>query len=148
MVIAFKNLAENHPEAELEIVAMEKRGEDKFLLRAKIAEGADKSQLSAEYFQEYNQLKALSQSQQLLLAEKDDHILKLEGMLTTAIQQPKFNIIPQGSVNMTGDRTINTSSGNYNERIEGDYVQGNKYAGQPQSLADAAAEIQTLLRAC
>ncbi|QSJ21156.1 hypothetical protein JYQ62_21770 [Nostoc sp. UHCC 0702] len=40
----------NHPEAELEIVAMEKRGEDKILLRAKTAAGSDKSQLSAEYF--------------------------------------------------------------------------------------------------
>jgi len=34
----------------------------KFLLRAKTAEGADKSQLSAKYFQDYNQLKALSQA--------------------------------------------------------------------------------------
>jgi len=50
------------------------------------------------------------------------------------------------SIDMTGDRTINTSGGNYNERIEGDYVQGNKCAGQPQSLAHAAAEIQTLLK--
>ncbi|NES18255.1 MAG: hypothetical protein F6K41_04820 [Symploca sp. SIO3E6] len=28
---------------------------------------------------------------------------------------------------MTGDRKINTGGGNYNERIEGDYVQGNYY---------------------
>ncbi|MDZ7960321.1 MAG: hypothetical protein RMY34_20970 [Aulosira sp. DedQUE10] len=47
---------------------------------------------------------------------------------------------------MAGDRTINTDGGNYNERIEGNYVQGNYYAaGQPQSLAEAAAEIQKLL---
>ncbi|MHC5720650.1 MAG: pentapeptide repeat-containing protein, partial [Nostoc sp.] len=65
VAIAFKNLAENHPEAELEIVGMEKRGDDKILLRAKTAVGSDKSQLSAEYFDDYNQLKALSQSQQL-----------------------------------------------------------------------------------
>lgn len=38
---------------------MEVRGEDKFLLRAKIAIAAAKSQLSAEYFDTYNQLKTL-----------------------------------------------------------------------------------------
>jgi hypothetical protein len=47
---------------------------------------------------------------------------------------------------MTGERNINTGGGNYNERIQGNYVQGNYYAGeQPQSLADTAAEIQKLL---
>jgi hypothetical protein len=43
VAIAFKNLVENHPEAELEIVAMEKHGNDKFLLRAKTTVGSDKS---------------------------------------------------------------------------------------------------------
>jgi hypothetical protein len=47
---------------------------------------------------------------------------------------------------MAGDRNINTGGGNYNERIDGSYIQGNFYAaGQPQSVADAAAEIQQLL---
>ncbi|BAY43435.1 hypothetical protein SAMD00079811_10150 [Scytonema sp. HK-05] len=45
-----------------------------------------------------------------------------------------------------GGRTINMGSGNYNERIQGNYVQGNYYAGgEKQSLVDAAAEIQKLL---
>jgi len=148
IAISFKRLADNHPEAELEIVAMEKRGNNKFLLRAKTVKGSDKSQLSAEYFEELNRLKVLQQSQQLLLVEKDARIGSLETMITnmmiTALQQPKF--YTQGDTNMTGDRNINTSSGNYNERIQGDYVQGNQYAGQPQSLAEAAAEIQALLK--
>lgn len=37
-------------------------------------------------------------------------------------------------------------SGNYNERIQGDYVQGNKFDGNKQNLAEAAAEIQELLK--
>jgi hypothetical protein len=53
----------------------------------------------------------------------------------------------QGNMKMSGDRNIHMGSGNYNERIQGDYVQGNKYAaGDKQSLADAAAEIQKLLK--
>ena len=48
---------------------------------------------------------------------------------------------------MTGNRYIKTDGGNYNERIEGDYVQAETYyaAGQRQTLAAAAAEIQELL---
>ena len=105
VAIAFKNLAENHPEAELEIVAMEKRGDDKILLRAKTAAGSDKSQLSAEYFDDYNQLKALSQSQQLLLVEKDKRIISLENMVDTALKQPKF--YTQGDTNMSDISGIN-----------------------------------------
>ena len=47
---------------------------------------------------------------------------------------------------MAGDRNIHMGSGNYNERIEGDYVQGNKFDGSKQNLAVAAAEIQALLK--
>jgi aspartokinase len=44
------------------------------------------------------------------------------------------------------NRYINMGSGNYNERIEGNYIQGNYYAaGKSQSLAEVAAEIQKLL---
>jgi uncharacterized protein YjbI with pentapeptide repeats len=105
VAIAFKNLAENHPEAELEIVAMEKRGDDKILLRTKTAADSDKSQLSAEYFDDYNQLKALSQSQQLLLIEKDSYVSDLKNMLTTALGQPKF--YTQGDTNMSDISGIN-----------------------------------------
>nr|WP_292871326.1 pentapeptide repeat-containing protein [Nostoc sp. LPT] len=57
------------------------------------------------------------------------------------------NKVVQGDTTVIGDRNINTGGGNYNERIERDYIQGNYYAaGQPQSLAQAAAEIQQLLK--
>ncbi|MDF5730764.1 MAG: hypothetical protein PUP92_22780 [Rhizonema sp. PD38] len=46
---------------------------------------------------------------------------------------------------MSNGRSINTGGGNYNECIEGNYVQGNYYAAQRQSLAETAAQIQTLL---
>jgi hypothetical protein len=61
--------------------------------------------------------------------------------------QGNNNKVVQGDTTMAGDRNINTGGGNYNERIERDYIQGNYYAaGQPQSLAQAAAEIQLLLK--
>jgi hypothetical protein len=65
-----------------------------------------------------------------------------ERLLLPGIQIDKF----EGKL-MTGDRTINMGSGNYNEKIDGNYVQGNYYAaGEKQSLAEAAAEIQQLLK--
>ncbi len=43
-------------------------------------------------------------------------------------------------------RAINTGGGNYNERIDGNYVQGNYYAAaQQKSIVEAASEIQQLL---
>ncbi|MEH1839719.1 MAG: pentapeptide repeat-containing protein [Nostoc sp.] len=188
IAISFKQLAENHPDAELEIVAMEKRGQDKFLLRAKTAIAADKSYLSAEYFDTYNEIKGLPEREiKLLLEEKDSRIRSLENFVNQALQRPSFysnveqvgtmtnnpggfsidglvggnvnnvqgegNRVFQRDTTMSGDayggklRNINTGGGNYNERIEHDYIQGNYYAaGQPQSLAQAAAEIQLLLK--
>ncbi|MEJ6486928.1 pentapeptide repeat-containing protein [Nostoc punctiforme UO1] len=46
IAISFKQLAENHPDAELEIMAIEKRSENNFLLRAKTVPTANKSQLT------------------------------------------------------------------------------------------------------
>ena len=102
IAISFKKLAENNPDAELEIVAMEKRGEDKFLLRAKTAPEVDKSELSAEYFETYNYLKSLNPSEQVkhLLTElkvkdaeinsQQNQIVSYENMINTALGRPSL----------------------------------------------------------
>jgi hypothetical protein len=42
---------------------------------------------------------------------------------------------------------VNTGGGNFNKHIQGSYIQGNYYAaGKPQSLVEAAAEIQALIK--
>ncbi len=67
------------------------------------------------------------------------------------IRNPSKSLFPphskENKASMSGNgRTINMGSGNYNEKIQGNYVQGNYYAGgEKQSLVDAAAEIQKLL---
>jgi uncharacterized protein YjbI with pentapeptide repeats len=91
IAISFKELAEKHPEAELEIVAMEKRGGDKFMLKVATAPDANHSELNAEYFDTYNEIKALAPRElQALLAEKDSRISSLENMIATALQRPSF----------------------------------------------------------
>ncbi|MBW4429619.1 MAG: pentapeptide repeat-containing protein [Nostoc desertorum CM1-VF14] len=92
IAISFKHLAENHPDAKLEIVAMEKRGQDKFLLLAKTAATSDKSKLSTEYFDTYNDIKGLTEQEiKIFCGEKDDRIRSLETMVMTALQSPQFD---------------------------------------------------------
>ncbi|MDJ0696485.1 pentapeptide repeat-containing protein [Mastigocoleus sp. MO_188.B34] len=138
IAISFKELAENNPDAELEIVAMEKRGKDKFLLRAKTAPLADKSQLSAEYFEIYNQVKALAEKEvQTLMAEKDNRIRSLENFVNTALKSPSsysntqieevsnMNNNPGGlSVGGNVGGNVNNVQGDNNRAVQGDNNQG------------------------
>ncbi|MHC5914813.1 MAG: pentapeptide repeat-containing protein [Nostoc sp.] len=123
IAISFKQLAENYPDAELEIVGMEKRGEDKFLLRAKSAVTADKSELSAEYFDTYNKIKALPEREiKLLLAEKDNQIRKLEDFVTTALERPSFYSQIYANTNIVENKSsISGSNINFNISTESEF---------------------------
>ena len=145
IAIAFKELAETNPEAELEIVALEKRGDDKILLRAQTAITANKSELSRKYFINYNQIKSLAEKEiQALISEKDSRIRSLENIVVTISQGSKFYIergIMSNNFDFTGANIPGGVAGtNYGKMVE---TQIN-YAAQ-QNLAEAAAEIQQLL---
>ena len=101
--LALKELSRNHPEANLDIVALEKRGSS-FNLKLLVATHADKSNLNTEYFESYNQIRTLPTSTQLLLAEKDNRILSLENMIDTALNQPRWHV--QGNLSLTEDKSI------------------------------------------
>jgi hypothetical protein len=91
IAISFKQLAENHPDAELRIVGMEVKGENKLLLRVKTAPDVNNSELSAEYFENFNHIQSLPERDiKLLLAEKDSRIQSLENFINTALHTPKF----------------------------------------------------------
>lgn len=123
IAISFKQLAQNHPEADLRIIGMEVRGEDKFLLRAKTAIAADKSQLNAEYFATYNQLKALAEQEvKAIIAEKDSRIADLQNMVVTALQRPSF----YSNVEQVGFMTNNPGGFSIDGSVGGDInnVQG------------------------
>ena len=91
IAISLKQLAENNAQAVLRIVGMEVKGKNNFLLRAKTALNTDKSRLSAEYFNTYNQLKGLrAEEMKLLLAEQDSRISNVENMVQTALQSSIF----------------------------------------------------------
>jgi uncharacterized protein YjbI with pentapeptide repeats len=139
IAISFKQLSENHPHAELDIVAMEKRGKDKFLLRAKTAPHAERSSLSAEYFSTYNQVKSLPENHvQILLAAKDSHIQSLENTIINfinAFDRPTIYNLPQAQFGGGFAGTKGTQSGG---TFYDDFANPN--------LSQAATEIQQLLQ--
>ncbi|WP_335064988.1 pentapeptide repeat-containing protein [Nostoc sp.] len=162
IAIAFKELAENNPEAELEIVAIERRGEDKILLRAKTASTANKSELSRNYFINYNQLKALAEKDfKALIEEKQYQINKLENMITTALERPSFYaqtyqnqgdiIMAEGSKKQSNFdlKGAQFAGGLVNaDTVNAGQIGGNMTNYSPeqrQNLAEAAAEIQQVL---
>jgi uncharacterized protein YjbI with pentapeptide repeats len=123
--IALKQLAQQYPEAELEVVALEGRGEDKVRVQAKVAGAVDRSALSAEYFAKYKEISSLPYAdlQSLLagIAEKDDRIRSLESMVMTAMQQKSFyietyqnlgdTVAEKGSINISAGGDIGSLSG-------------------------------------
>jgi uncharacterized protein YjbI with pentapeptide repeats len=92
--IALTEVAEHYPEAGLEVVALEGRGNEKIRLQAVVTGKTDSSQLSAEYFERYRAISALpSKDIKALLAtavEKDERIRSLEQMVMSAIEGKKF----------------------------------------------------------
>ena len=137
--IALKQVAEEHPEAGLEVVALEGRGNEKIRLQAVVAEGANRSELSAEYFARYQQIKSLPYSdlQTLLMgvAEKDERIRGLERLLENALHQPKFYV---ETYQNQGEFVMTQSKGNVNiSGVQGN-VSGVAAAGENQTMTGVA----------
>jgi uncharacterized protein YjbI with pentapeptide repeats len=126
--IALKQLATQHPEAELEVVALEGRGDDKVRVQAKVTGRVDRSALSAAYFTKYEEISALPYAdlQSLLagIAEKDERIRSLEKMVTTAIESNKFYVETYynlgDTVSEKGAININSGGGNISGVVGGD----------------------------
>lgn len=124
--IALKNLAENHPDVDLQFVAIEWRG-DGLNIRYTAAPDADKSELSHEYFTNYARIrKELLGSIQLRLAAQDAEINRMEGVIDKFIQtgthqstiQAETIQVIQGEFAMTENRGININTGD-NASISG-----------------------------
>ena len=142
IAISFKELAEKHPEAGLEIVAMEKRGGDKFLLKAATAPDANHSELNAEYFETYNEIKALAEREiKVLIEEKDSRISSLENMIATALQRPSFyaeNYHNQGDTMSETKGNISITSGD-GSKISGVAGAGENMTGS--AMADVSGTV-------
>ena len=94
--IAIKKIAAKYPESGLKVVALEGRGNEKIRLQAEVTGGANRSELSQEYFETYEQMVSLpSDNLEALLArmaEKDAQIRNLSNLVNTAIKGEKFYV--------------------------------------------------------
>ncbi|MFE4108684.1 pentapeptide repeat-containing protein [Almyronema epifaneia] len=124
--IALKNLAENHPDADLQFVALEWRGSG-LNIRYTTASDVDKSELNHEYFTNYARIrKELLGSIQLRLAAQDAEINRMEGVINKFIQtgthqstiQAETIQVIQGEFAVTENRGININTGD-NASISG-----------------------------
>lgn len=149
-ITILKGLTEDYP-VQFELVGLEKRGDNQFVIRLKVFGQTSHFQLQREYYARYEQTLPLYDPKKLMPSTD----VVVEEIIQTVKENPGTRIenlhhqeivIAGGNLSMSGDRNIHMGSGNYNERIEGDYMQSNYYAaGEKQNIAQAAAEIQALL---
>ena len=124
--IALKDLAENHPDADLQFVAIEWRGNG-LNIRYTAAPDVDKSDLNHEYFTNYARIrKELLGSIQLRLAAQDAEINRMEGVINkfieagthqSTVQAENIQVI-QGKFLMTENRGIHIKTGD-NANVSG-----------------------------
>ena len=137
--VALNQLAEEYPEAELEVISLEGRGNEKIRLQAKVTGDTNRSKLYTEYFAKYSQIKLLpyGDMQALLsgIEEKDERIHSLEKLLENAISQPKFYV---ETYQNQGEFIMSQSKGNVNiSGVQGD-VSGVAAAGENQTMTGVA----------
>jgi hypothetical protein len=113
IALAFQELRENHPEAEIEPISVERRGKNKegLLLRAETSPTADTSQLHHEYFDNVDQISALSpEALQAKLNEKEQEIRWLRSQVGVALARP-INITQEQNMAHDQSRNVNTGGG-------------------------------------
>ena len=129
-ITVLKGLTEDYP-VQFELVGIEKRGDNKFVIRLKVFGPASHFQLQSEYYARYEQILPLYDPKRLM----PDTDVVVEEIIQAVKENPGTRIenlhnqgivITGGSVSMSEERKIEIKEGNYNERIEGDYIEGNK----------------------
>lgn len=116
-IVALNQIAEQYPEAKLELIALEGRGEEKIRLQTIVSAGVNQSKLNQEYFEKYREISSLPYTdiQSLLagIAEKDERIRSLEQMVMSAIQGNKFYVETQYNMGdtMSEKSSINIQAG-------------------------------------
>ena len=161
-ITIIKSLTEDYP-VQFELVGVEKRGNDQFVIRLKVFGQSSHFQLQREYYARYEQTlplydpKKLMSNTDVVVEEivrtvKDNPGTRIENLHNQGI------VITGGRVSMSSDHNIN--AGIYNEQsgnlgighMSGGEIKGNaKVAGEineaeEQNLTQAAADIQALLK--
>lgn len=151
IALALQKLRDDNPNAELEVVSIERRGQHKqdLLVRAATSPAADPSELHQQYFQTYDTLKGLpsTELQACLLEAERAHSQQLVDILksfsptinNTNVQQQESNTMSEDqNVNVTGNvGSIGNQGTQHN-------VAGEVRGDQTFNAADAGASAAVL----
>lgn len=156
IAIAFHELREQNPNADLELVSIEKRGRlrDKFLIRAEASPQADLSELSKKYFDRYEYLLTLPpEAIRTLIIEKEEQVKMLSNIVNTAVSKPSHttidNYFEQGDNLMPGsskyDMRGSQFAGGFAETVQGDQIGGTvqSFHGSVGNVTDTKTSIMT-----
>lgn len=119
IAIALNRLIKTHPEAEIEIVAIQKKGKNgnDLLIKAKTAKATNRSLLHEEYFSNYAKLQSVSSEELIrIIAQQSYQIKRLENLVSVAFpnlqneRKRQVNRIP-GMTKQVILKLFNTNSG-------------------------------------
>jgi uncharacterized protein YjbI with pentapeptide repeats len=145
----FQELQVKAGSVKLAIQKIERKPGGAFIVRVEVPPGTNKSKVEKYLKREYKiKLKAREEKYKTKLKAKKKEIKRYKEKSADILELAKLgaNRSITEMKYMPDNRTINIDNGNYNERIERDYVQGNQFNNSQKNLAEAAAEIQVLLK--
>lgn len=127
VALALQQIGQTYPEAELEVLLLEGRRNEKVRLQTRVATGINREKLSAEYFAAYEQLRPLPD--RALLSRIDDNLQNFVHLLTHSTPQHvvyiEVNTYIQGDQhNVQGNQHMSQSQGNVSINTSGGNVQG------------------------
>lgn len=94
--LAVQELAQRHPEAQMEIISLKAKDGDKVQIRTVVSDAAERNRMSEEFHAIYAAMQSLpaGEREQLLrnIVEKDTQIQQLSSMLLAAFSQQAFYV--------------------------------------------------------
>lgn len=160
IALAFQQLIDENPHADIELISIEKKGKqkDKLVIRAETAPRTNQAALSATYSKNLEYLQSLpAEAIIALLIERESTIKLLSELIEIKHKSPELLIsnLPNFTANQNQGDTMSENTYNLNQAKFGGGFAGtggtqtggtfNDYSSK-QKLSEAAGEIQKLLK--
>jgi uncharacterized protein YjbI with pentapeptide repeats len=146
-ITILKGLTKEYP-VQFELVGLEKRGDEQFIIRLKVFGQTSHFQIQREYYARYEQTLPFYDPKKLM----SNTDIFVEKIINKVNKNPGIHIenllnegifVAKGDINMTTEGNRSIKMGDGSKYVEGD--ENNYYAQEQQNLVKAASEIQQLL---
>jgi hypothetical protein len=149
---AFQELRSQYDGDDISIQSIEQKRSGGIVIGLEVSEDVDKGRVEAlarDLYEQELQLLEAQYREKLSAKDKDIEIYKAQNTNlweVVKLQASKpIQVTAIAESQSMGDRNIQMGNGNYIERVDGNYIQGN-YINMSQDLAQAAQQIQNLLQ--